>query len=63
MAKYGQCGGIGYTGATDCCTPTTCQSSSDYYSQCLDGTTKASATTTQTPVSKYIYTTYSIKEI
>ncbi|KAG9121200.1 hypothetical protein FRC07_002948 [Ceratobasidium sp. 392] len=35
VAKYGQCGGIGYTGPTVCVSGTTCTKSNDYYSQCL----------------------------
>jgi cellulase len=35
VAKYGQCGGIGYTGPTTCVSGTTCTYSNDYYSQCL----------------------------
>ncbi|RDB17907.1 putative endo-beta-1,4-glucanase D [Hypsizygus marmoreus] len=31
---YGQCGGIGYTGPTECAQGT-CKASNDYYSQCL----------------------------
>jgi len=34
-AHWGQCGGIGWTGATCCASGTTCQSSNAYYSQCL----------------------------
>jgi len=33
-ALYGQCGGIGWTGAT-CCSSGTCKYSNDWYSQCL----------------------------
>ncbi|KAJ3379896.1 Endo-1,4-beta-xylanase, putative, xyn5A [Entophlyctis sp. JEL0112] len=33
-AKYGQCGGSGWTGPT-CCTASTCTFSNAYYSQCL----------------------------
>ncbi|KAI0264994.1 glycosyl hydrolases family 11-domain-containing protein [Gloeopeniophorella convolvens] len=33
-ALYGQCGGIGWNGAT-CCSSGSCKSSSAYYSQCL----------------------------
>ncbi|KAF2026802.1 hypothetical protein EK21DRAFT_73363 [Setomelanomma holmii] len=33
--KWGQCGGIGYTGATSCVSGSTCQKQNDYYSQCL----------------------------
>jgi hypothetical protein len=35
VPKYGQCGGIGYTGSTVCVAGTTCTVSSEYYSQCL----------------------------
>ncbi|KAF8317317.1 hypothetical protein DL93DRAFT_2226292 [Clavulina sp. PMI_390] len=34
-AKYGQCGGIGYTGCTTCASGSTCTYSNAYYSQCL----------------------------
>ncbi|KAJ3032738.1 hypothetical protein HDV00_007176 [Rhizophlyctis rosea] len=34
-AKYGQCGGQGWTGATCCASGSTCKSSNAYYSQCL----------------------------
>jgi len=35
VAKYGQCGGQGYTGSTTCVAGTTCTVSNQYYSQCL----------------------------
>ncbi|KAL7271519.1 hypothetical protein RUND412_005719 [Rhizina undulata] len=35
QSKYGQCGGIGWTGATACVSGTTCTVLNDYYSQCL----------------------------
>ncbi|KAH7354703.1 RlpA-like double-psi beta-barrel-protein domain-containing protein-containing protein [Rhexocercosporidium sp. MPI-PUGE-AT-0058] len=35
VEKWGQCGGIGYTGSTQCVEGTTCTFSGDYYSQCL----------------------------
>ncbi|KAB8299288.1 hypothetical protein EYC80_001366 [Monilinia laxa] len=35
QALYGQCGGIGWTGATTCTTGSTCVSQNSYYSQCL----------------------------
>jgi len=35
VAMYGQCGGIGWTGATACVSGATCQALNDYYSQCL----------------------------
>ncbi|KAK6440608.1 hypothetical protein LTR95_003164 [Oleoguttula sp. CCFEE 5521] len=34
-AKYGQCGGKGWGGATCCASGSTCKVSNDYYSQCL----------------------------
>ncbi|KAJ3044610.1 hypothetical protein HDV00_001536 [Rhizophlyctis rosea] len=34
-AKYGQCGGQGFTGPTCCQSGSTCKSSNQYYSQCL----------------------------
>jgi len=34
VAKYGQCGGIGWTGSTVCVTGSTCVKANDYYSQC-----------------------------
>lgn len=35
VARYGQCGGQGWTGATVCASPYTCQAANAYYSQCL----------------------------
>jgi len=35
VQKWGQCGGIGYTGPTTCVSGTTCVKNGDYYSQCL----------------------------
>ena len=35
IAKYGQCGGIGWTGSTTCASGSTCTVLNDYYSQCL----------------------------
>ena len=35
VAKFGQCGGAGYTGATTCASGSTCKYSNDWYSQCL----------------------------
>ncbi|KAK6496911.1 hypothetical protein TWF481_001892 [Arthrobotrys musiformis] len=34
VAKYGQCGGIGFTGCTACASGSTCTVLNDYYSQC-----------------------------
>ncbi|KAF7292992.1 4-O-methyl-glucuronoyl methylesterase [Mycena indigotica] len=44
--QYGQCGGMGWTGATTCPSGWTCVYSNAYYSQCLMGT--ASTTTSRT---------------
>lgn len=35
VQKYGQCGGLTYTGPTTCVSGTTCTKANDYYSQCL----------------------------
>jgi hypothetical protein len=35
---YGQCGGIGWTGVSECVSGATCTYVNDYYSQCLPGT-------------------------
>ncbi|TFK31803.1 cellobiohydrolase I [Crucibulum laeve] len=35
QVKYGQCGGIGYTGPTVCASGSKCTVSNQYYSQCL----------------------------
>ncbi|TFY56038.1 hypothetical protein EVG20_g9086 [Dentipellis fragilis] len=35
--EWGQCGGIGWSGATTCVSGTTCTKANDYYSQCLPG--------------------------
>ncbi|THG95085.1 hypothetical protein EW026_g6504 [Hermanssonia centrifuga] len=35
VAEYGQCGGIGFTGATACVAPFTCTVLNAYYSQCI----------------------------
>ncbi|KAJ9134413.1 Carbohydrate-binding module family 1 protein [Pleurostoma richardsiae] len=34
-AQWAQCGGIGYSGCTNCASGYTCKSLNDYYSQCL----------------------------
>ncbi|KAI1312341.1 putative endochitinase CHI2 [Xylaria venustula] len=34
VPQWGQCGGIGYTGPTQCQSPYTCVSTGDYWSQC-----------------------------
>ncbi|KAI0018065.1 glycosyl hydrolase family 61-domain-containing protein [Xylariomycetidae sp. FL0641] len=35
VAKYGQCGGANYSGATSCASGSKCQKMNDYYSQCV----------------------------
>ncbi|KZT33926.1 hypothetical protein SISSUDRAFT_364473 [Sistotremastrum suecicum HHB10207 ss-3] len=35
QTKYGQCGGVGWTGPTTCASGSTCTVSNTYYSQCL----------------------------
>ncbi|OCH88340.1 cellulase CEL7A [Obba rivulosa] len=35
QSKYGQCGGIGWTGPTACASGSSCEESGPYYSQCL----------------------------
>lgn len=35
VAKYGQCGGNGWTGSSTCISGTTCTRANDFYSQCL----------------------------
>ncbi|KAF8606702.1 hypothetical protein BDV93DRAFT_488563 [Ceratobasidium sp. AG-I] len=35
VQKYGQCGGTGWTGSTNCVSGTTCNHVNDYYYQCL----------------------------
>ncbi|KAF8427727.1 cellobiohydrolase II [Tirmania nivea] len=52
---WGQCGGIGWTGATTCASGSVCTKQNDYYFQCLPGTavttssTVTSSTRTTTP--------------
>ncbi|KAG7448217.1 cellulase CEL6B [Guyanagaster necrorhizus] len=43
-AVYGQCGGIGWTGATTCVSGSTCTVLNAYYSQCLPGSAASSST-------------------
>ncbi|TFK76897.1 glycoside hydrolase family 3 protein [Pluteus cervinus] len=40
---WGQCGGIGWTGATTCASGSFCQYSNDWYSQCVPGSASTSA--------------------
>ncbi|KAJ5818492.1 alpha-L-arabinofuranosidase precursor [Penicillium riverlandense] len=54
---YGQCGGIGWTGATTCASGSCCTYSNPYYSQCVPCT--GGGTTTTTTSSKSTTTTTS----
>ena len=47
---YGQCGGIGWSGATTCVSGSTCVVSNQYYSQCLPGTAPTTLATSSKPV-------------
>ncbi|KAJ3778701.1 glycoside hydrolase [Lentinula raphanica] len=49
--NYGQCGGLGWTGATTCESGWSCVVSNDYYSQCVPGSsgTSTSTSTASTP--------------
>ncbi|KAI5117037.1 hypothetical protein M0805_004744 [Coniferiporia weirii] len=42
-ALYGQCGGIGWTGATTCVSGSVCTVLNSYYSQCLPGSASTSS--------------------
>lgn len=44
QTEWGQCGGIGWSGATTCVSGTVCTKLNDYYFQCLPGTPSTSAT-------------------
>ncbi|KAI0368016.1 hypothetical protein BV20DRAFT_949130 [Pilatotrama ljubarskyi] len=44
--EWGQCGGIGWTGATTCVSGTVCTVINAYYSQCLPGSAAPAPTTT-----------------
>ncbi|KAA1468626.1 glycoside hydrolase family 3 protein [Dentipellis sp. KUC8613] len=43
QSGYGQCGGIGWTGATTCVSGWVCQEQNDYYWQCLPGSSSSSS--------------------
>ena len=44
VEAYGRCGGIGYTGSTQCAQGWTCKVQNDYYSQCLQGNSRRDQT-------------------
>ncbi|KAI1262783.1 hypothetical protein F5Y18DRAFT_418657 [Xylariaceae sp. FL1019] len=48
QAAWGQCGGVGWTGATTCQSGYYCNSQNDYYSQCIPGTATTTAATSIT---------------
>jgi len=45
---YGQCGGIGWSGATTCASGSVCTKANDYYSQCIPGSAPQPTPTTST---------------
>ncbi|KAF3165509.1 hypothetical protein TWF225_002149 [Orbilia oligospora] len=50
QSVWGQCGGIGYTGATVCASGSCCTYQNAYYSQCLPGSCNPGGTQTTTMV-------------
>ncbi|KAF7289489.1 Polygalacturonase 3 [Mycena chlorophos] len=58
---YGQCGGIGWTGATTCAAGSVCTYENDYYSQCVPTTSTTSSSKTSTTTSKTTSTTSTTK--
>ncbi|EPS37459.1 hypothetical protein H072_8842 [Dactylellina haptotyla CBS 200.50] len=59
---WGQCGGIGWTGATTCASGSTCVYLNAYYSQCQPGsqvTTRTTTTTTRITTTPIVTTTTS----
>lgn len=51
VSTWGQCGGIQYTGDTECVDGTICSTLNSWYAQCLPGTSTAPPTGTATPTS------------
>ncbi|KAM7192395.1 hypothetical protein V8F20_008855 [Naviculisporaceae sp. PSN 640] len=51
QALWGQCGGIGYQGSTDCTTGAVCTAWNPYYHQCVPGTTTTAPPATTSPMS------------
>ncbi|KAG9224196.1 hypothetical protein CCMSSC00406_0004695 [Pleurotus cornucopiae] len=53
QSTWGQCGGIGWTGATTCVSGSVCSKQNDWYSQCIPSTAAPapSSTTASTPSS------------
>ncbi|KAG9007352.1 hypothetical protein FRB90_009432 [Tulasnella sp. 427] len=54
---YGQCGGIGWTGETNCGSGATCVHWNDWYYQCMPATTTTTSTKTTTTTTKSSTTT------
>ncbi|KIK70278.1 glycoside hydrolase family 3 protein [Collybiopsis luxurians FD-317 M1] len=51
QSVWGQCGGIGWSGATACVSGSTCTVINPYYSQCLPGAASSAPSSTSTPTS------------
>ncbi|KAF3910850.1 hypothetical protein ABW20_dc0105713 [Dactylellina cionopaga] len=49
---FAQCGGSGWTGPTTCVAGWTCQSSNEFYSQCVQSAAATTATTTKSSTTK-----------
>ncbi|KAF4574378.1 Endoglucanase EG-II [Pleurotus pulmonarius] len=56
---YGQCGGVGWSGATTCVTGAVCSALNDYYSQCIPGTAAPPSSTASTSGSSAPSSTHS----
>ncbi|KAK7040929.1 Beta-glucosidase cel3A [Paramarasmius palmivorus] len=54
---WGQCGGIGWSGATTCASGSSCVKQNDYYSQCMPGSSSPPSTTVAQPPSSTVGTT------
>lgn len=57
QSAYGQCGGIGYSGATSCVSGYACQSQNAYYYQCVPGTASATSSTSKASSTSTVKTT------
>ncbi|TFY74778.1 hypothetical protein EWM64_g9234 [Hericium alpestre] len=58
---WGQCGGIGWSGATTCVAGSVCTYSNDYYSQCLPVTTSSTSEAPPPPTSTVLPTSTSTR--
>jgi endoglucanase len=58
---WGQCGGIGWSGATTCVSGSCCHTQNDYYAQCTPGAGCAGAGTTLTTTAKTTTATTTVK--